>query len=414
MAVSLASFDSALKQYYTPDKIENLVYKNNPFFALVPKDEGFVGRNMPINIIYANPQGRSKTFTKAQARGAVTNSKVDAFLLTRIKDYSLVTIENEVMEASKTDRGAFMSARTMEIDGGLQNLSNSIASGLFRASSGTIGRVVAEPTVAGTTVFTLQLTGDVTDYEVDKALEIWSGESTGTQRVANGTDTTLIIKAVDRTTGVITLVEPYTAAGTIAAGDFIFNDGDRGIGISGLKDWIPSVAPTSSLFFGVDRTVDPTRLGGIRAVGGASKPIEEALIDLSQVISREGGDQGIPDYAFVSHTQFGNLQKSLSSQIQRVNLKLDNDIGFTGIMINGNKGPVTVLADRSCPDNLGYMLTMSSWKLCSLNKAVRILQPDGMTALRLANADGIEVRAGCYLNLGCSAPGFNGVTELAV
>jgi hypothetical protein len=82
MALDLTSFDAALKQHYTDDRVEDMVYKRNPFMALVTKYENFGGRNLPIPIIYGNPQGRSKTFSNAKTRGALTSSKITDFVLT--------------------------------------------------------------------------------------------------------------------------------------------------------------------------------------------------------------------------------------------------------------------------------------------------------------------------------------------
>ena len=48
--------------------------------------------------------------------------------------------------------------------------------------------------------------------------------------------------------------------------------------LSGLGAWLPSSAPGSTdSFFGVNRSSDATRLGGIR-FDGSSLPLEEALI----------------------------------------------------------------------------------------------------------------------------------------
>ena len=67
MGLDLTSFAPALKSYYTRDKVENMVYKDNPFLAMVPKMEDFFGANLPIPIIYGNPTGRSAAFATAQA-----------------------------------------------------------------------------------------------------------------------------------------------------------------------------------------------------------------------------------------------------------------------------------------------------------------------------------------------------------
>ena len=114
MSLDMTSFDAALKQHYTDDAVENMVYKDNPFLALVGKMEDFGGRNLPIPLIRSNPANRSATFSVAIA--GTTTSGVDAFLLTRVKDYSVATIDNETLEASKGNANAFLEAATVEID----------------------------------------------------------------------------------------------------------------------------------------------------------------------------------------------------------------------------------------------------------------------------------------------------------
>ena len=52
MSLDLTSFDAALKQHYTSENVENMVYMDNPLFALVAKYEEFGGRNLPIPLIY--------------------------------------------------------------------------------------------------------------------------------------------------------------------------------------------------------------------------------------------------------------------------------------------------------------------------------------------------------------------------
>ena len=143
MALDLTSFDAALKQHYTTDRVLDMVYRDNPLLALIPKYEQFGGKNLPIPLIYGNPQGRSKTFSNAQTRGASTSSLITDFVLTRVKDYSIATIDNETLEASKGNANAFMEAATTEIDGAINSLTRSIAIGMYRDASSQIGQVNA-------------------------------------------------------------------------------------------------------------------------------------------------------------------------------------------------------------------------------------------------------------------------------
>ncbi len=404
MALDMTSFDAALKEHYTDQRVENLVYKDNPFLALAPKYENFGGRNLPIPLIYGNPQGRSATFATAQARGALTNSLVEAFTLTRVKDYSIATIDNETLEASKGNANAFMEAATTEIDGAINSLTRSLAVAMFRDQTGWIGQVSVEPTeTAGTFSVTLANVNDVTNFEVGMVLVIWSATSGGTQRNCDGTATTFPVAAINRSTGVLTLTGTYNASGTIAANDFIFVNGDRGLKMAGLESWIPASAPGSTAFFGVDRSIDVTRLGGQR-YAAANIPLEEALSEGASRVAREGGKI---DHYFMDYSKYAQLEKSLGSKVQYVDLKVNADVGFRGIMLNGPRGPVKVIPDQNCPSNRCFGVQLDTWKLYSLGKAVRVIDTDGLQMLRQASADGVEVRYGFYGNMGCKAPGYS-------
>lgn len=402
--LDLSAFDAALKQHYTSDRVEDMVYKDNPLLALIGKMEEFGGRNLPIPIIYGNPQGRSKTFSTAQTRGSATSSKIDDFVLTRTKDYSIATIDNETLEASKGDANAFMDAATTEIDGAINSLTRSLAINMYRTSAASIGQVYAEPAeTASTFTFIVKGIEDITNFEVQQQLVVWSAISGGSQRTCDGTQSTFVVSAINRITGEVTCVGTYSSSGTIAANDYIFVNGDRGLGLSGLEDWVPASAPTSSAFFGVDRSVDVTRLGGLR-LDASGLPIEEALIEADALVSREGF---AIDHYFMDHKQFGNLKKALGSKVQYVNLEVSPRVSFTGVMVDGARGPIKVVADQNCPANRVFGIRLDMWKLYSLGKAVRVIDTDGLQMLRMASSDGVEVRYGFYGNVGCRAPGAN-------
>ena len=403
-SLNLAAFDAALKQHYTNDMVENLVYSDNPFLAMVSKYAKFGGRNLPIPLIHGNPQGRSATFATAQANKSA--SLIKDFLLTRVSDYGLASIDNETLEASIGDANAFMEAATTEIDGCINAVARSLAISMFRSGSGEIGQVNAEPSVAASTVITLKEVSDITNFEVGQVLNIWSAESGGTQRSVDGSIVNLTVSAVDRDAGTVTFASAYDASGTIAANDFFFVQGDRGAKLSGLAAWLPATAPTSGdSFFGVDRSVDATRLAGIRS-NATGKTLEEAVVDAAARVSREGGK---PDVCWMSYERFAALEKELGSKVQYVDAKLDAEIGFRGISINGPRGVIKCMADANCPSDKAYMLTMNTWKLYSLGEAPKILNQDGNRLLREASADAVEVRVGYYANLGCKAPGHNAV-----
>jgi hypothetical protein len=386
---------AALKQHYSSDRIENLVYSDNPLLALLPKYEQFGGRNLPIPVIYGNPQGRSATFATAQANK--TNSQLQDFVLTRNSDYSLASISNEVIEASKGNANAFMEAATTEIDGAIQACVRSLAVSLYGTGSGSIGQV----TTGGTgTSITLVNAEDVTNFEVGMELVFSTADGGGS--VKSGAVT---VNGVNRDTGVLTVdAQSGIAGGTgTATNDYIFVEGDYDQKIKGLSAWLPASAPSSTAFFGVDRSVDVSRLGGIR-YDGSSEPIEEALIGAAARVAREGGR---PTHCFMSYSKYADLEKALGSKVQYVDLKSSADIGFRGILINGPRGPIKVIADQNCPQGVAFMLQLDMWKLYSLGKCPRIIDSDGLKMLRESSADAVEIRVGYYAQLATRAPGYN-------
>lgn len=380
-----------------------MTYSDNPLLAMMPKMETFGGKNLPIPIIYGNPQGRSANFVKAQQNK--TNSQLKDFVLTRAKDYSLASIDNETMEASKGDANSFMEAATTEIDGAINSAARSLAIAMFGSGSGAIGEVDST-TVLTSNVIQLDKVESVTNFEVGQTLEV-SATDGGTVVRAG----TVTVTGVDRDLGKVTVNAPLnTAIPAISVTDTIFIEGDYDQKVKGLKAWLPAVSPlVTDNFFSVNRSSDATRLAGIR-FDGSALPLEEALIKASSRVAREGAR---PTHVFISYAKYAQLEVELGSKVRYTDLKVTNFIGFRGIQVNGAKGIITVIADQNCPEQVAYMLQMDTWKLYSLGKAPKILDLDGLKMLRESSADAVEIRIGYYAQIGCRAPGYNARIKLA-
>lgn len=401
--LDLTAMNAALKELYDGQTVENLVYADNPFLAMVPKKTDFGGKYKPIPIITGVSQGRSSTFSNAQ--GNQTPVQIESFLLTRASDYSIATIDNQTMLASRTDKMAFLEGSKLVIDGAIRSLTNSLASALFRSGTGSIGQISGS---VSTGVITLVNSADVVQFEVGMTLQANQTDG-GTPRAALG-----YVIAVGRSSGTVTVSDTSVigSAGTPSGwtgNDFLLVQGDNNAKIKGLAAWIPATAPTNSLFFNVDRSVDTVRLGGVR-YDGSAQSIEEALIDGSSLLAREGGK---PDVAVVNFASYSALEKGLGAKVQYVDLKGPADIAFRGIMVNGASSMIKVFPDRYQLPLTCHLLQMNTWALESLGDAPQILRyGDGLEMLRVYNADAGEVRCGYYANLRTNAPGWNANIKL--
>jgi hypothetical protein len=394
MTANLTNLAALYKTLYPQGVPYDETYKDFPFLSMMKRNEGFYGDSMKVPVKYGNNTGRSSTFSNAQANQSST--KNIAFFVTRAKDYSIANIDHETMEASETNPGAFVKTFQHEVEGAMGAAVSSEAQSLAGDGSGIIG-AFAGSVVVGTAVALLSDIEQVVNFEVGQTVELSSG---GVLRAGS-----LLIAGIDRGAGIITFSGNITAGvAAAAAGDSINIQGDFNLKPKGFTAWIPNSAPSATPFFGVDRTPDITRLSGIREDLSAL-PIEEALVKALKLLSREGSKA---DYAFLNYEKFAELENSLGSKVQYVDVESPIGIGFRGIKVFSGKMPVTVLADQTVPSNKLWIAQMNTWELASLKKSIRILDQDGNKALRLATEDAEQIRIGGYKQFVCYAPGWNG------
>jgi hypothetical protein len=324
------------------------------------------------------------------------------------------------MEQTKSNAGAFVDAAKLQMDGGFRNITNNIAFELFGDGTGTRGYIgSAVSSGAPSYVITLSNPQQIVQFELGMLLVNYTYSAGAISSISS---TTASVTAVDRAAGVITVLASSSDSSWAAAGKALGIAGDivagtvstgTAVALSGLAAWIPTIAPSpSDSFWGVNRSSDSTRLAGLR-YNASSYTIEEGMTNALAFVNREGGK---PDLAVMDFASYASLVNSLGAKVQYVQVKHDEvEVAFEGITFQSAYGRVTVLADRSCPPQTCYLLTMSTWKLRSLGKVPHILTygMEGLEGLRVGNADALEIRIGYYGNLICSAPGWNCVVSLS-
>jgi hypothetical protein len=421
-----ASSTAVLKELYVDDQsfMKDLVYAKNPSFALIPKDEsvdGLAGKYIPCPLQYGDPQGRSHTFQNAQTNQ--TPNSYSSFFVYIIQDYQVITIANLLIEQTRSNAASFVDEMKREMDGSIKNLSNNMAFEQFgsgTATRGIIGSAITNPS-GSIYQFTLSNPQSVVYFEV--GMTIQASATDGGAPINAGTDLGTVY-SVNRATGVIQFTVLSGAPQTNWANtNFITVQGDipttggSGFGpigqtgsylaASGYAAWLPLTSPaTNDSFWGVNRSVDPTRLAGLR-YDASAYTIEEGVINALGFANREGAD---PDVMVLNFNSYTALENALGAKVQYVDIKhQEADIAFEGIRFHSAYGYLTVYADRNATPQQGLALTMDTWKLRSLDKAPHILTYglEGLEGLRVGNSDALEVRVGAYYNYTNNAPGWN-------
>lgn len=394
-SLELTDYDAILKEHYSRQRVMRMAYEDNPLLALLPKWTKFTGRNYPEPIQYSTPQGVSVLFSQAQTSAEAGD--YEAFLLTRSKYYGVATIDGETMMASQDDPGAFAEAATQEVDGILHSVTRRAAQGVYGNGGGALAQVGSTSTVT----LTLKNIEDIVNF--DRGMNLDSSNTDGTSGSADGG--TKVVTGLDRDLGTLTAGSNWTSAGNFSNDDYIFIKGDFGGTIKGLDAWLPASAPSATAFFGVDRTADKTRLGGIRFDATALN-LEDGLKKAAARVGREGGRL---THIFMNHSHWTDLELTLGAKVVRdIAKSQDGLFGFESIVMTTAKGKVKVVADHNCPTGVAYGLDINTWTLRSLGDVPMIINHDnkGMF-LRQSSADGVEIRVGYYAQLGCRAPGHN-------
>lgn len=418
--ITQSSVAGILKELYDDQKVQWLTYKDNPTLAMLKKETKFPGKYFPNPVVYGLSQGASATF--ANAYGNQTSPQVAEFLVTRVADFSLATIDGQLLAAAQTDPGAFIDGAELMIDAAFQTAVNRIASAIFRNGAGTIGQIATFSNTGAACTITLSNSDDSVQFEPGQTLvAIPNVDGSGTV----STDTIQLL-TVNRNTGVLTGTCSDATPDPVAwvANNYLAVQGDlpttsnnnfQPVGstttnsllrLAGFAAWLPIAGPqVGESFFGVNRTVDPQRLAGVYFDGQALS-LEEALLQGTGKIALNGGrvDTGI-----CSYSTYTALITSMGSKVVYIDEKI-GDIGFRGVQVNGANTVMSVFPDRNCPDGLIYCLEMDSWVLRSQGDAPHILKyMDEIEILRVPGVDAAELRVGMYGNLYTTKPGHNGV-----
>ena len=414
---TLSNQDAVLKDYYTDDKIKEQSYGENPFFAFVKKERGQMagGRRYVQPVEFAHPGGSSANYAKAMTNG--TTSQYEDFLIARKKQYQRVQVDHELMFATQSQRESFRKALD-EFDRGMKGLGEKIGRRLYRTQGGALAKM-ANSSVA-VAVITLADKASSFNFHIGQILTFAAADGTGVEWDSGDTTT---VTAVDNENGLITVADTLNVKITgITTTSYVFAEGDFGQCLSGLEDWLPVDDRSTKLaasFHSVIRSAAPDYLGGIYMDGTSMGGLDEVIIKLVGKIGKYGGQTS---HIFANPESLSDLELISNSKMRivaEVNSKIIGDsgevlVGFTGYRAIVGGRSVKIYGDRNCPSNRLYALQLDTWTLWHTGNLVNWLG-ESYTGSKLQpsqNDDCAEARLGSYQNLGCSAPGWNGVAKI--
>lgn len=397
-AISRTDADGILKEYYAADGFHNAGYEENPGLGIAKKVK-ITGRHYDFAVQYGYGSNRSRTASTALLK---TNTMNEAqFQVTTCKSFDAKDVDKQAL-AEVTDEGAFVDLLTNTMDNLSKALHNGVGEDLFL----NLGAALAKIGAVSTTLLTLANPTHITRFYVGQTLRVATTDGTsGALEVGSVT-----VTALDADAGTLTAAANWaTGIPTIAVGQFIFADGDFGLGRAGLASWTPDTTTgLGTAFYNVTRTADVNKLAGHRQTVSTGADIVSSLRTL---VARMGRSEASPDTALLSFDLLADLETQQEQKVTYTDFKAQGiDMAFDAIKITVAGRRLKCVPDRSCGDDRIYVGNAKYLEIIhSEEKPVVIDDADGEILSRNAGSFSYDMRGNSFSNYVVKVPREFGV-----
>lgn len=400
MTATIVGSQAALKVLYPNGELPKSIHDTFATLKRFKKETDFVGELAYVPIQNANPQGSSAIFSVAQENIQQGNYLRGA--LKRVQHHGVARVTGEAAEAAVKSEGALVDLWDNETRGIATTEMSTLATYVFGTGDGVLGQILSG---SATTVLQLTPTANMNYFELGMTLRAVSAQ--GLSPTLRAQADRLVVTGINRRTRTLTFAAGAdTLATGLVDGDYLVRAGDQATTtrnvITGMDAYIADSVGAPGVLNELDRNADPVRLAG-QAIDYTGWAHEDAAVDASA----QAGFQGIgyPNVLICNNIEVANMKKNLGSKI------IYNDGGgkakhsFSGVSIDGEAGPIEILADPFCPRNKAFLVKLDCFSLFSLKAAPHLNKFDGMDFMRRPDADAYEVRFVFYGNVKCKNAG---------
>jgi len=388
MTLSIGSLSAVVKERWPDGLPKSFIYQNHAFLAMLQSDNDFHEQTYNVPAQTTLSGGRSHTFATAQAMSL--NNTYVRFQVTPVTDYDYVTFDGRTLRGlSKSNAEQVVKTIEREFEGAMSRLGNNIASEAFRSNTGSRCQVHASTAPSGTTL-TLDYPSSARFFYVGAQVLVSAADG-GQLRDPDY----VTVTAVDYEAGTLTGDSTWTTTITgLAVGDYLYINGDTNatsgaaqtsqIAAAGLAAWCPASTPTSTAFFGVNRSLYPQALGGWR-IGSTGESVETVFIKANAVCQSAGF--GL-DTVFIHPNDVARLERAKEG-MKSVEVG-KYQIGVKTFEAYGS----TFYVDPDCQEGIAWAVDVKggAFKHLVNGNQPAIDETDGNKFSRLATSDGYESR----------------------
>lgn len=394
MPVSATEMLGIFKEYYTPDEMEQLLFRNSPLVKKIEKRR-VSGKTYNYPVLSGMGGAVSGSGTVAVAQSATTARTQQAAAPYQNLFAAFQLTEKEMM-ASREEKGAFEPAGVVKMFASCEAARKAMAACAYGSGFGEIGKVQGAVAPAATTMVVDDAT--LVKMDVGTVFSI-TDNSTGlpSDPLQGAPDTFTVTKIDSDGTGTNTVTfTPGATAGTgFPNGSWIELNGGRSgatpympIGLGGIipywfnrtgASWTTYIGTS---FYGVDRSVAATRLAGgfvLRNTGAGEKRYQ-AITRAIKLARRQGSEADLVvmndnDYTALVTEIDANKNYWQSLNTDGAGGKNEVAIGMEQMGYQQASSWVkTVIDDPYCPQYIAYVLETRTLRFVSLTNAEKVTQ----------------------------------------
>lgn len=365
MAISTSDVQALAKVIFAKGFEDTKIFKNKPGIESCKKDKGFAtARGIEIPLDYGINNSIAGTATGAVT--ALTARKFQTATIPQAKLFGYVQFDHEVVrnaDAGSSETEVIDYVKT-QITGTTESLHEELERMFFRSRTGSIAQCSATTAPTGSTI-TLD---SATDCSLFRPGMIIVASQTDGGALRAGTPGYATVVSVDPAVPSITVDGTVTTQiGSITTSDYLYryntnyNNGSGEVLPSGLGGWNP-VTPSSS-FLGVNQTLDPTNLSGVRTTDTSN--VETIFVRaraLAQALVGTSFSEGV---IFLNPLQFAALVATKESAKW---ITGDNEMNFG--FKSAKMGGYTFTEAPHCPVNYAHMVPREAMTLATAGQTV--------------------------------------------
>lgn len=420
---TVSSLDALLKDVYAGPAQEMLnqeTYLIDQIIKVPANKLGDVlfrngGRRVVVPVHSGRNRGRGSIADGGTLPTAGKQSFQDAIIPMRGHFQAIELTDMVTRQAEGDNEGAFASALTVEVEGGVQDLRKDIVRQAYGTGDGLLGTVAANATSATQSIDTAQYiaVGDTVDIRT---------KSDGTSKGAGLTVNTVTYTGTAGSSTQARADVVFSSSAVCTTADGVYVAGNRNNEMDGLRN---ALATTGRTLHSINSSTagngfwDPI----VKSPGTTYTTAGEDLyIQLAQGI-RSGGNGRAPDIFLSTLGAVRRLANTYVSQ-KRWNDAKATDIGggYSAINVSAGGTAVPVLADVDAPNGFAFAIKKSAVKWAELDTPDWLRAPDGTGStlhLKDGSTAGTKVAAwqswfGWYAELAFLAPNQGGaLTQIA-